>query len=88
MAGHLVKKVATSHVFHRTAAKAKAWTENSAARPRDAEGRREGQDFVMACVGNDNDLRRLRLAPTVHSRHEERRDLRRSHHRIPRSARA
>ncbi|MCO5128947.1 MAG: NAD(P)-dependent oxidoreductase [Xanthobacteraceae bacterium] len=59
MAGHLVKK--GQHevtVYNRTAATAKAWTDKFGGRavptPRAAA---EGQDFVMACVGNDNDLR-------------------------------
>ena len=59
MAGHLVAK--GKHevtVFNRTPAKAKAWAEKfggrTAATPAEAA---EGQDFVMACVGNDDDLR-------------------------------
>src|SRR6202158_3987977 len=63
MAGHLVKK--GSHdvtVFNRTPAKAKAWAEKfggkTAPTPQAAA---EGQDFVMACVGNDNDLRAITL---------------------------
>src|SRR6202022_5168821 len=63
MAGHLVKK--GSHdvtVFNRTPAKAKAWAEKfggkTAATPKAAA---EGQDLVMACVGNDNDLRAVAL---------------------------
>jgi len=59
MAGHLVAKgghVVT--VFNRTPAKAKAWAEkfggHTAPTPHAAA---EGQDFVMCCVGNDNDLR-------------------------------
>lgn len=61
MAGHLVAK---GHhdvtVYNRTAATAKAWTDKfggrAASTPRAAA---EGQDFVMACVGNDNDLRAI-----------------------------
>src|SRR3979411_3325849 len=65
MAGHLVKKGGHEvTVFKRTAAKAKAWTEKfggkTAATPKAAA---EGQDFVMACVGNDNDLRAIALGP-------------------------
>jgi 3-hydroxyisobutyrate dehydrogenase len=63
MAGHLVAK--GSHevtVFNRTPAKAKTWAEKfggkTAATPKAAA---EGQDFVMACVGNDNDLRAITL---------------------------
>ena len=63
MAGHLRNK--GKHdvtVYNRTAAKAKKWVSqyggNSAPTPRAAA---EGQDFVMACVGNDNDLREVTL---------------------------
>jgi 3-hydroxyisobutyrate dehydrogenase len=63
MAGHLVSK--GKHevtVYNRTPAKAKAWTETfggrAAATPREAA---QGQDLVMACVGNDNDLRSVIL---------------------------
>src|SRR5882724_11981369 len=61
MAGHLVKKGGHEvTVFNRTAAKAKTWVEKfggkTAATPKAAA---EGQDFVMACVGNDNDLRAI-----------------------------
>jgi 3-hydroxyisobutyrate dehydrogenase len=63
MAGHLVNK--GKHevtVYNRTAAKAKAWTDKfggrAAATPKEAA---QGQDFVMACVGNDNDLRSIAL---------------------------
>jgi 3-hydroxyisobutyrate dehydrogenase len=63
MAGHLALKGGHEvTVFNRTAAKAKAWTEKfggrAAATPRAAA---EGQDFVMACVGNDDDLRGVTL---------------------------
>ena len=63
MAGHLVKKGGHEvTVFNRTPAKAKAWTEKFGGRaaptPQTAA---EGQDFVMACVGNDNDLRAITL---------------------------
>lgn len=58
MAGHLQ---ATGHgvtVYNRTAAKAEAWVERhggaSASTPREAA---TGADFVMTCVGNDDDLR-------------------------------
>ena len=63
MAGHLVAK--GSHevtVFNRTPAKALAWAEKfggkTAPTPKAAA---EGQDLVMACVGNDNDLRAITL---------------------------
>jgi 3-hydroxyisobutyrate dehydrogenase len=63
MAGHL--KAKGGHdvtVYNRTAAKADAWVAKfggkSAATPREAA---QGQDFVMACVGNDTDLREVTL---------------------------
>jgi 3-hydroxyisobutyrate dehydrogenase len=63
MAGHLVSK--GKHevtVYNRNSAKAKAWSEKFGGRtaptPKEAA---QGQDFVMACVGNDNDLRSIAL---------------------------
>jgi 3-hydroxyisobutyrate dehydrogenase len=63
MAGHL--KTKGGHevtVYNRTAAKADKWVAQfggrSAKTPREAA---TGQDFVMACVGNDNDLREVML---------------------------
>jgi 3-hydroxyisobutyrate dehydrogenase len=63
MAGHLVKKGGHEvTVYNRTPAKAKQWTEKfggrSAPTPKAAA---EGQDFVMCCVGNDNDLRSVTI---------------------------
>src|SRR5260370_37417052 len=63
MAGHLVKKGGHDvTVFNRTEAKSKAWAEKfggkTAPTPKAAA---EGQDFVMCCVGNDNDLRAVTL---------------------------
>jgi 3-hydroxyisobutyrate dehydrogenase len=63
MAGHLVKK--GQHevtVYNRTAATAKAWTDKFGGRAAPTpKAAAEGQDFVMACVGNDNDLRSVSL---------------------------
>ena len=63
MAGHL--KAKGGHqvtVYNRTPAKAEKWVSQhgggSAATPKLAA---QGQDFVMACVGNDNDLREVML---------------------------
>ncbi len=63
MAGHL--KTKGGHdvtVYNRTAAKAEKWVAQFGGRatptPRAAA---EGQDFVMACVGNDHDLREVTL---------------------------
>ncbi|HWM49011.1 MAG TPA: NAD(P)-dependent oxidoreductase [Xanthobacteraceae bacterium] len=63
MAGHLATKGGHEvTVYNRTAAKAETWVAQfggrSARTPRAAA---EGQDFVMACVGNDNDLREVML---------------------------
>ena len=63
MAAHLVKKGGHEvTVFNRTPAKAQAWAEKfggkTAPTPKAAA---EGQDFVMSCVGNDNDLRAVAL---------------------------
>jgi 3-hydroxyisobutyrate dehydrogenase-like beta-hydroxyacid dehydrogenase len=59
MAGHLQKKGGHDvTVYNRTPAKAAQWVKEyggkSAATPREAAA---GCDFVMMCVGNDNDLR-------------------------------
>ncbi len=63
MAGHL--KTKGGHdvtVYNRTTAKAEKWVAQfggkSAPTPKQAA---EGQDFVMACVGNDNDLHEVTL---------------------------
>lgn len=62
MAGHLQKAGHDVTVYNRTAARSDAWVEThggtSAATPRDAAKR---ADFVMACVGNDDDLRSISL---------------------------
>jgi len=63
MAGHLKNKGGHDvTVYNRTAAKAEKWVAQhggkSAPTPQAAA---EGQDFVMACVGNDNDLRAVTL---------------------------
>jgi 3-hydroxyisobutyrate dehydrogenase len=65
MAGHLADKGGHDvTVYNRSAAKAGQWTSQhkgkSAPTPRQAAA---GQDFVMACVGNDNDLREVMLGP-------------------------
>ncbi|MGB0439097.1 MAG: NAD(P)-dependent oxidoreductase [Primorskyibacter sp.] len=58
MAGYLAKAGHDVTVYNRTATKAEAWVAEhggaSAATPRAAA---EGAEFVMACVGNDDDLR-------------------------------
>ncbi len=58
MAGHLAAKGHEVTVYNRTTAKAEKWAEEHggawAPTPREAA---QGCDFVMACVGNDDDLR-------------------------------
>ena len=66
MAGHLKNKGGHDvTVYNRTAAKAQKWVAQhggrSAPTPKAAA---EGQDFVMCCVGNDNDLREVTLGPS------------------------
>jgi 3-hydroxyisobutyrate dehydrogenase len=63
MAGHLKNKGGHDvTVYNRTAAKADKWAQQfggkSAPTPKQAAA---GQDFVMCCVGNDNDLREVTL---------------------------
>ena len=65
MAAHLARRGAHDvTVYNRTAAKAQAWLAQhrgrSAPTPQEAA---KGQDFVMACVGNDDDLRQVTLGP-------------------------
>jgi 3-hydroxyisobutyrate dehydrogenase len=65
MAGHLKHKGGHEvTVYNRTAAKAEKWVAQHQGRlaptPRQAA---EGQDFVMTCVGNDDDLRAVTLGP-------------------------
>ncbi len=64
MAGHLVKAGHDVCVYNRTPAKAAAWAKEhggtSAPTPREAA---QGCDFVMACVGNDDDLRAVTTGP-------------------------
>ena len=58
MAGHLQKAGHDVTVYNRTTSKAQDWVKAHggamAATPREAA---QGADFVMACVGNDDDLR-------------------------------
>jgi 3-hydroxyisobutyrate dehydrogenase len=65
MAGHLKNKGGHEvTVYNRTAAKAEKWVAQhggrAAATPKAAAA---GQDFVLCCVGNDNDLREVTLGP-------------------------
>ena len=63
MAGHLKNKGGHEvTVYNRTAAKAEKWVAQHGGRHAPTpQAAAEGQDFVMACVGNDNDLREVTL---------------------------
>ncbi|WP_298358290.1 NAD(P)-dependent oxidoreductase [uncultured Litoreibacter sp.] len=62
MAGHLVKAGHEVTVYNRTTAKAEAWaSEHGGAFARTPREAAEGAEFVMACVGNDDDLRSVCL---------------------------
>ena len=60
MAGHLKKAGHQVTVYNRTSAKSEQWVQEfggmKASTPEEAA---KGADFVMACVGNDNDLREI-----------------------------
>ncbi|MCT4576373.1 NAD(P)-dependent oxidoreductase [Donghicola sp.] len=60
MAGHLAKAGHSVTVYNRTTAKAEKWAEEFggafAATPAEAA---KGAEFVMTCVGNDDDLRQV-----------------------------
>jgi len=62
MAGHLQKAGHDVTVYNRTAEKARAWAKSyggtAASTPREAA---KDADFVLACVGNDDDLRSVCL---------------------------
>ncbi|MFO1202872.1 MAG: NAD(P)-dependent oxidoreductase [Tabrizicola sp.] len=64
MAGHLAAKGHEVTVYNRSPAKAQAWIARhkgrAAATPREAA---EGAEFVMACVGNDQDLEQVCTGP-------------------------
>lgn len=64
MAGHLAKAGFDVTVYNRTHAKAQAWVAEYGGRaapsPREAA---QGADLVLACVGNDDDLRSIALGP-------------------------
>ncbi len=58
MAGHLQAAGHQVTVYNRTASKAEAWVaEHGGAKATTPKGAAEGAEFVMSCVGNDDDLR-------------------------------
>ncbi|MEL6588188.1 MAG: NAD(P)-dependent oxidoreductase, partial [Pseudomonadota bacterium] len=60
MAGHLVNAGHDVTVYNRTTAKAEKWAaEYGGAFAKTPAEAASGQDFVMACVGNDDDLREV-----------------------------
>jgi 3-hydroxyisobutyrate dehydrogenase len=63
MARHLKEKGAHDvTVYNRSAAKAEKWvSENGGRAAKTPKEAAEGQDFVMMCVGNDNDVREVTL---------------------------
>lgn len=64
MAGHLACERHETCVYNRSPAKVQLWEDEfageSAATPREAA---QGAEFVMTCVGNDDDLRSVVLGP-------------------------
>ncbi len=64
MAGHLVAKGHQVTVYNRTAAKSEAWVaQHGGAKAATPALAAAGAEFVMACVGNDDDLRGICLGP-------------------------
>ncbi len=65
MAGYLAKNGHTVRVYNRTSAKAANWVKDYGCSahetPKEAAS---GADFVMACVGNDDDLRSIAIGDT------------------------
>ncbi|MGF1502065.1 MAG: NAD(P)-binding domain-containing protein, partial [Paracoccaceae bacterium] len=58
MAGHLRAKGHDMTVYNRTATKAEAWVSEHGGRSAPPPGgAAEGQVFVMACLGSDDDVR-------------------------------
>ncbi|MDC0737126.1 NAD(P)-dependent oxidoreductase [Cognatishimia sp. SS12] len=64
MAGHLQAAGHEVTVYNRTAAKAEAWVaQHGGAMAATPKAAAKGADFVMACVGNDDDLRSVCTGP-------------------------
>ena len=65
MAGHLQSAGHSVTVYNRTTAKAEAWVaEHGGAMATTPAEAAQGADFIMACVGNDDDLRGVCLGDT------------------------
>ncbi len=64
MAGHLAAKGHAVTVWNRSPAKAEAWAgKHKGAQAATVRAAVAGADFVMACVGNDDDLRQVCAGP-------------------------
>lgn len=64
MAGHLLSAGHQVTVYNRTAAKAETWVARCGGASAPTPGKAaEGAEFVMVCVGNDDDLRSVCLGP-------------------------
>ena len=64
MAGHLVTAGYEVTVYNRTASKAENWVKQFGGKSADTPAKAvQGAAFVMACVGNDDDLRGVCLGP-------------------------
>ena len=65
MAGHLKSKGGHDvTVYNRSSAKSDKWVEqHKGKKAATAKEAADGQDFVMMCVGNDNDVREVALGP-------------------------
>ena len=64
MAGHLAAKGHDVTVYNRTESKAKSWVaEHGGAWAPTPRAAAEGAEFVLSCVGNDDDLRAVCLGP-------------------------
>jgi 3-hydroxyisobutyrate dehydrogenase len=64
MAGHLAAKGHQVTVYNRTPAKAQAWVaQHGGSYAETPAAAAQGADFVMACVGNDDDLRAICVGP-------------------------
>ncbi len=63
MAGHLMAAGHSVTVYNRTTAKAEAWVaQHGGALGKTPADAAEGAEMVMACVGNDDDLRSVCLS--------------------------
>ena len=62
MASHLAKQVTIS-VYNRTTSKSEAWLkESKGAQVKSLENLSQGFDFIITCIGNDQDLKEIYLS--------------------------